>query len=174
MCTTRDPGFSKRLNILLLPAGIMLLLITACALFKEKSFYRSDSLFRQSNKLELKQGLDLNAYKIRISHYLDSSSAKFYTEIYPRGNFSYSPSGGFSGQADLLRLSGQTSYLQKILDSSLTDSSLKLSSDLREELKRELRIVKKEKQLKKEIPYWIWLGGTLILLGVGIVYSRKG
>lgn len=166
------PDFSKSRNILLMLAGIMLLFFTACTLFKEKSFYRSDSLYRQSGKLEMKEELDLNSHKFIISNSLDSSSAEFYTEIYPRGNFSYSPSKGFSGQADLLRFSGKTRNLQKMLDSSLTDNTLKLRSDLADEFKQEWRSVKKEKEVKKAIPYWVWLGGILILLGLGLVYRR--
>lgn len=168
----RIPAFSKRLNIFFMSAGIMLLIISACTLFKEKSLNRSDSLYRRSGKLEANQELVQNAYKIIISNYQDSSSTEFYTEIYPRGNFSYTLSNGFTGEASLLRLSGKANHLQKILDSSLSAGNLNLNSNQRAEFKQELRTVTKEKELKKEVPYKVWLLGILILLGLGIVYKK--
>lgn len=164
--------FSRRLSIRVQMASIFLLLISACSLFKDKSFYRSDSLYSHIDKLELKQVLDLKSHRIRISNRKDSSSAEFYIEIFPRGSFSYSPINGFSGQAEMLRLSGKISSMQKTLDSSVTDSTLKLNSDLGKKSKSELRTVKKEKEIKKKIPDWIWVTGILILISLGIVYRR--
>jgi len=59
--------------------------------------------------------------------------------------FSYSPSGGFSREAEILRVSGKTGSLRKVEEYAVTDSVLKQSSQLREKFKTEVRAVEKEK-----------------------------
>lgn len=166
---TELPGLKIRLHM----AGIILLFISACTLFKERSIFRTDSLMKQSGRLDLNQDLNFSSGSIRISNYTDSSSVDFYTEIFPQGSFSYSPISGFIGHADLIRVNGKAEIRQQGLDSSNKVSKLTLNSTLNEQYKNKQTGIKKEKVLKKEMPHWLWLGVIVILLGLVAVY-RKG
>ena len=79
--------------------GICLTFITACSVFKDKSFFQADSLQKRDIRREVKTGESVQSQAVRIYSQEDSSDRRSFTEIFPEGHFSYSPEAGFNGNA---------------------------------------------------------------------------
>jgi hypothetical protein len=66
--------------------------------FKEKSFYETDSLRNVKTDLSIQSGKSSKSLKIYSGNY--ASDNLTYAEIIPKGIFKYSAESGFAGQAE--------------------------------------------------------------------------
>ena len=111
---------------------ILLLLFTACTLFKRSSKI-SDQSFNNSSKnidLHASSATDKKTSSRQYTFHNDSVSADYTIRLWPRGTANFSPTGGFSGQFDSIQVVGRQQMLQ---------SSAKLQVDV-EEMKQKAAI----------------------------------
>lgn len=128
--------------------GIILIFITACSLFKEKSFYRADSLLNTNLKREVKTNRTDHSKGIRIYVSSDSTDRNYFTEIFPKGSFNYSPEMGFSGEAERIVLKGRVKERIVVRDSAEFTKVSSLHSEKKEVKGVKMQILKREKLSK--------------------------
>ena len=147
--------------------GICLCLITACSVFKEKSFFETDSLQRQNNSREIKSETRASGRAVRITTSEDSGDTQTWSEIFPQGAFKFSINKGFDGQAGRVVIHQRLKQLKKTRDSSAIGSSVLKKKRLNETAKQ----VDKKRLQGKEITarkfnYWYLAGLLGIFAGV--------
>ena len=152
--------------------GIGLLLITACSLFKEKSFYQADSLLRQNTNREMKTSLNAHSKMTRIYISSDSADKHNEAEIFPVGFFSYSVTDGFKGKAERIVIKGRIKEGKLVRDSG----QLTLESNVSSEIKEAERVVQKTRSKKKEVETrnyaLLYLAGGLLIFA-GVYFFRR-
>jgi membrane carboxypeptidase/penicillin-binding protein len=160
-------------NISNLFMGICLLYISACSLFKEKSFYQADSLLRQNTKRGSKNNSIIHSKAIRMYSSSDSADKQYVAEIYPRGFFNYSHEHGFSGTAERIILKGRVKEVKSVRDSAALSQEINLSSEIKESERGIMKTSSKEKEVKAKSTRLPFLGGFIIVGLVLLFVFRK-
>lgn len=152
--------------------GFCLTLISACSVFKEKSFLQADSLQRQKVDTHVKTEARLKSQAIRIYSTLDSSDKASYTEIFPQGFFRYSAADGFSGKAEklIVRERLKTTRLLQDRRQEKLDGSLK--AELEDARQSKIKTQLKEKLQKPAGISYLYFSGCLLIFVV-IFLSAK-
>ena len=167
--TLSTPYPTYKLHLL----GICLVFITACSVFKEKSFYETDSLQRQEIKRATQSESTAMSQSLRIYSSSDSTDRQSFAEIYPKGAFRYSPAEGFSGDAERLVINERLRSAQERSDALRVMQSTQVRKAMNEELKSREHTRKKEKQVRPRNLSWLYLAGCgLIFLGIWWFRSR--
>lgn len=153
--------------------GVCLLFITACSLFKEKSFYQTDSLRRIKNDRAIKMNRYDHIKMIRLYTRSDSAEKQYVTEIYPKGFFNYSPENGFSGEAERVVLKGKVKEGILVRDSGHLSQESNIRSDTKEVERAKMQARSKEKKVKTKNTRLEFVVGGVVLVGVLIfVFGR--
>jgi hypothetical protein len=156
--TLRMPGqVPSSSNIHLI--GICLTLITACSVFNEKSFFETDSLQRRNSRVAIRQESASQTKALRIYSSADTSDRRTFAEIYPKGNFRYSPAEGYSGEAERLLIDERSQERQHVKGSSRLLQSNNSSSTVEERDKSLKKTRVKEKELVPGRYSWLYLAG---------------
>lgn len=143
--------------------GICLVCISACSMFKEKSFYQTDSLEHQVIRREMKTESDSSSQALRIYNSSDSADHQSTVEIYPRGNFKYSAKDGFSGEADRLLINERlhSGALRSGAVHVLRNAKVRSSNIEAEKSLRQTQL--KEKKMKPLNLSWLYLAGCALI-----------
>ena len=155
--TLATPYPTYKLHLL----GICLTLITACSVFKEKSFYETDSLQRQESRKEVKTEASATRQALQIYSSSDSADQQSLVEIYPSGIFKYSQKDGFSGEASRLVINER--LRSRKLETGETRVSQKQQSKIavKEGGKLLKQTQKKEKHKTPKNMVWLYLAGCV-------------
>lgn len=164
--TLRMPGqMPSSYHIHLL--GICLCLVTACSVFKEKSFFETDSLQRRDSSREMKSETRTSGRALRITSTEDSANTQTWSEIFPQGTFKYSVKEGFEGKAGRLLIHQSLQQMKKVHDSSATSNSVFKKEKLEETAKQIDRKTLKRKEITtSRLNYWYLAGLLGIFLGI--------
>ena len=152
--------------------GILLIFITACSVFKEKSFFQADSLRRQDIRREVKTGSATQTESLRIYNQQDSADRQFYTEIFPEGLFRYSAKEGFLGTAKKVLINERVKEGRQVQGSAQVTQAQKTQTESRENEKSLTRTRLKGKAVSTR-NYTLWYLAGLALLFAGIYFSRN-
>ena len=153
--------------------GICLLFISACSLFKERSFSQADSLLRFRSNRELKTNSTTHSKMIRISVSSDSSDKQYEAEIFPKGIFTYSPGNGFNGEAERVVLKGKLKEGKLVRDSVQFTVESNLRSERWEAEQAKMQTRRKEKEIKIKDNRLTVLVGCLVLAVVLLFVFRR-
>ena len=153
--------------------GICLTLITACSVFKEKSFLLTDSLQRQHIRREVKTETKSQVNAVRIYSQEDSSDRRSFTEIVPEGFFRYSSHDGFSGKASRVLMYDRTKESKKVRDSTQfrqVKSTLSKTGETRRMLSK-TRVKEKDHHANNSIA--ACLAGLLLIFAGVFLFRRR-
>ena len=165
------PYFNKPSNALHFLL-ISLTLITACSVFKEKSFFQSDSLRRHDIRREVKSESATQTQSLRMYNQQDSTDKQSYTEIFPDGFFSYSAEEGFLGTAKRVLINERLKEGRQIQGSEQQTQTENRQSETSENKKLLTRTRLKEKAVNTST-YTLWYLAGLVLLFAGIYIFRN-
>ena len=150
-----------------------LIFITACSVFKEKSFFQADSLQKHNTRREIKTSATLEAQAVRIYNVDDSSEKRFFTEIFPEGFFRYSAEDGFSGNANRVVIDERIKEGRKLRDSARRNENSSTVSHLRENERLLSQTRLREKMVNtSNDSLWYLVGLLLIFAGVYVFRKR--
>lgn len=166
------PKYSITSTIILHFILISLTLITACSIFKEKSFFQADSLRRQELRKEVKTESATQTQSLRIYNQQDSSDKQSYTEIFPDGLFRYSHEEGFLGTAKKLLINERLKEGRQVQSSARVTQTEKAKSESREKEKLITKTSAKEKAVNTS-NYTFWYLAAIAMLFVGIYFFRN-
>jgi hypothetical protein len=170
--TLRMPGqVPASLHIHLL--GICLTLISACSVFKEKSFFETDSLQRQNRKATLRQESVSQTKLIQFSSSKDSLDRQSFAEIIPKGTFSYSPAQGFSGEAEKVLIRERLKASHRGTGTSKLVQSNKVREAIKKNENSRVQIRQKKKELRSPGLSWVYLAGCGLIFWLIWRFRRK-
>ena len=153
--------------------GMCLTLITACSVFKEKSFFQTDSLQKQNTREEIKIKESTQTNTVRILNHQDSSDQQSYTEIFPEGLFTYSVKEGFSGNAKRVTINDRLKAGRKVSDSARFRGSNKRVSNITE-TERQLIQTRQKVKAKNNKNYTSWyLAGIFLIFAAVFAFRWK-
>lgn len=110
----------------------LLLISTSCSLFQHTTKNQSESSQKASSSLEMSTAVKTNTAKHteQVQTQKDTVLAGYAIRFWPKGNLTFWPSGGFSGEFDSIQLKGKVKMLR--------NSSASVSTnELKNEIKRE-------------------------------------
>gem|GEM_PF-753797 len=150
--------------ILLLSA---ILFLPGCSVMKNKYSESADSLGRRELSKTESSSLHSTNRANRLLVVNDSMDHQYSAEIFPKGQFHYSPSEGFRGEASRIVVKGQIKRRLTSADSAAASSSLdkQKSAGLKENAMSRKSTELKEKEVKKPGGVAIW---WLVLLFAGL------
>lgn len=144
----------------------LLILMFNCSLFKNTAtdLHQSHELSTAIEEIRTVEHRDWLSKSGSLYLHQDSSNMDYSVQILPRGVFSFSSAGGFSGEADKVLLTGRIRAGSVSLDSS---SSLQQDKgETRQQYSQQVSNVIDQKDKKKTAaPSWKWLVGILAFLG---------
>lgn len=156
----------------------LILCLAACQLFKNVK--TTSDTEEQLSKLSLKSSSDSKYNAQSAQHFmewkLDSLDKTYLLQIWPKGEFSFSPEGVFKGQAEKLMLS--TYVKQSAAALTLKDSLSKVKNEQHNMQQLDtLDKTKVKKKTRTEVPaFWLMIG-LLMLLAIGLTgfwfYKKK-
>jgi hypothetical protein len=156
------PGYqSSKFNIQLICC--FLVLITACSVFREKSFLQADSLRLLNTSMALEQESARHREAITLNSSANSSEKQSLTEIYPTGPFRYSVKDGFSGKADRLVINERLKENKEQKRSAGVKESSSDQLVMKKNEKSRLQSRLKEVALRPKNIFWLYLAGILLL-----------
>ncbi|WP_256010291.1 hypothetical protein [Desertivirga xinjiangensis] len=155
--------------------AVMILFFPGCSVLKNRSVNKTDSSFVQREKLTSAMSLkERTDSEIRLI-YADSGKHTFMVEISPEGDFTYSPVGGFSGKAKMLKISGNGEIWRGGRSTLSARNDIKIDSVRSEDMRSRLRISNSQTSVKteKQGKWYVWLlVVTAVLIGLLILKKR--
>jgi len=153
----------------------MILLLSSCGLMKNTNVetQKSRELLSQEGSLDLLDKRNLKSNSKAFSFSKATGSLDYNVQIWPKGNISFSPDKGFSGEAEKIEVKGMAKgsrMATAVLTAEQTDKS-----------ERQVSIALKDKHIlqqkaivKKSSPSWKWpLAGLILLASVGGLIYKK-
>jgi hypothetical protein len=162
------PNSASHLHLLM----CILIFISACSVFKEKSFFETDSLQRQKTAASMKQESHSRQDAVRMYSHTDSGDQQTFAEIIPRGAFKYSLAEGFSGEAERLLIRERQQRSSRGTGFSRSRRDERLNTDLNAKAETRTKSMLKAKVQKPRGLTLIYLAGT-VLLFVLIYWCRR-
>ena len=152
---------------------LSLIFITACSLFKEKTFFQSDSLHRHNIRKESTQQSAIKTESLRFYSNSDSLDRQTFAEIFPKGPFKYSLADGFSGEAERLVINERVNESSQLQVSGQRKKTSELKSAMKESERAIAQTRLKEKEVEtSNLNLRILVGCALIFLLIFLF--RKG
>lgn len=152
--------------------SLFFIFITACSVFKEKSFYQADSLLRRNTSTEMKTEVKTHTQGLRIYTSEDSLEKQSYTEIFPEGVFRYSAKEGFNGKAKRVVINERVRGVKKVRDVADHWQEVNLKEGIKKTENTVYRVKLKEKEVKGS-SYSLWFLLVLVM-GLVVVYIFRG
>ncbi|SEA51790.1 hypothetical protein [Pedobacter hartonius] len=145
----------------------LVILSSGCSLFKNTSTAIENSHQLSSTEKELKviQQKDWLSKSEGVAFYQDTGSRNYAIQIWPKGNFTFSPGAGFSGEAEKILVEGN------IKKATLAAGMYNIEQQ--DKGKAESRVSEKKKQIsdehlksKRSLPSWKWMLTGVAMLAV--------
>lgn len=169
----RGQAFPSLFILLLCASGL-----SGCSVFKRKYAKRADSLARKEQNKKETSTLNSGNWTNRVLVVNDSLGHHYDAQIFPKGIFHYSPSEGFTGEANSIVVKGMIRQASVMSDSLTTSSNLNRQHTLalKERDERKTSLADQVKEVKRPATTrLLWL--LLLVFGVvggGVVWWRKG
>lgn len=151
---------------------LFLTFITACSVFKERSFLQADSLRRHDTRKELNQQTVKKSESLSFYSKTDSADRLTFAEIFPAGPFKYTPTDGFSGEAGRVVISERMKETKRLEMAEQLKETSELKSGLKESKGEIVQTRLKEKEVKTN-NLNMWMLAAVALIFILIFLFRK-
>jgi hypothetical protein len=143
---------------------ISLVFITACSIFKEKSFFQADSLKQKKVRQEINTESLTTSEVVSLYTSTDSADKQTLAEIFPKGEFTYSLADGFRGEAHSVGIRERVQQTRQQSGSDRQAQTSKLQRHMEESEKLRIETRLKEKELKTQNISLFYGGGCAMIL----------
>lgn len=102
---------------------LLILISTSCSLFQHTTKKQREKLYKASSSLAVNTTAKTNTVKHteQLKTQKDTALADYYMRFWPKGNLTFLPSGGFSGEFDSIQLKGKLQVMRNSTASVLTN-----------------------------------------------------
>jgi hypothetical protein len=169
---TKSIGRNIRQQNVILPGLLMAFLLLGCGSFRKVERQQAESLVEQAVEIskDSLQTEDQRSIRVLLQGKTDSSASGYIMEIWPKGKFSISNTGGFEGEAEKVKLRGKLVSTNRFFQ---LDEQAEVRHALKQVNTQNIRQEKKaqKQELVKKNPAWKW---ALVLLSVLIFLNLYG
>ncbi len=156
---------------------LLLFLLSSCQVFKQKDKSRSRSERDSYSQTIINHEKDLEKIRSLDETITLRRDGDYFTEIKPRGPFTISPDGSFSGEAESVTIRGKSSEQRqesRSVEESETDrGKIEESSEERETALDEQSTFSKTTERKASIKGWIGAGIAILVVVIGLALAWK-
>lgn len=153
---------------------IICLCFCSCGLLRNSSKFSSDAAYNKLDQSEFSASKEKEAsFELNMSGYsTDSVTQSYQVQIWPKGSFSFSKDLGFVGEAEVVRIKGNTQSLVKQVE-VISSREKKKETEALDDRKIKKEQIKQEWEMKESTPSWKWILASFILVIVLIWWIKK-
>lgn len=153
---------------------LVLIIISGCGVFKRNTKTTAERFNSATSQTKMQTTAEITRVKAgqQLIFKRDSIGADYTMRLWPKGNLSFSPGGGFTGQFDSILLVGKQKQQRVTAQSVSTheQENDKISTTLTQESKKESG---EKNRAKTSTPDIKWIGGILVLIVIVFFMLKK-
>lgn len=156
---------------------LLLFLLTSCQVFKQKDKSSSRSERENYSQIDINHEKDLEKIRSLDETITIRRDGDYFTEIKPRGPFTLSPDGSFSGEAESVIIHGKSTEQREesrtVAESERDQGKLQESREQSETTLDVQKNVSKTTERKASIKGWIGAGIATLVVVIGLALAWK-
>lgn len=156
---------------------LLLFLLTSCQVFKQKDKSSSRSERESYSQIDINHEKDLEKIRNIDETITIRRDGDYFTEIIPRGPFTISPDGSFSGEAESVTIHGKSAEQREesrtVAESERDKGNVQESREEKETSIDEQKNVSKTTERKASIKGWIGAGIAILVVMIGLALAWK-
>ncbi|SEA43840.1 hypothetical protein [Pedobacter hartonius] len=153
---------------------LLLVSFEACSLFRQttKTKEEESTSARTDTGLRIISERERKAFSNMLTFKRDSGSRNYTVQVWPLGNFTFSPERGFEGQAEKVLITGQDRQVRSSSNLVKTQelSRGKTTGELKQSTERN---AKSSINKTESSPSWKWIIGITVLVCLILIWRFK-